>query len=370
MKIGIPTEIKPQEYRVALPPHAVAAIVQHGHEVVVQSDAGSHSGYSDHDYIHAGATLADDAASVFAAADMICKVKEPQPDEYELLRPGQLLFTYLHLAANKPLTNALMKSRCVALAYETVTDRYGRFPLLTPMSEIAGRLAVQAGTWFLQANNGGAGVMLSGVSGVMAGKVVIVGGGVVGENAAILAMGLGADVYVLDARMDRIRELNLRYGSRLHTCLMSRPQLHALLPHADIVVGAVLMPGDKAPHVVSKADLKLMKPKSLLVDVAIDQGGCFETSRATCHEDPVYQVNGINHYCVANMPSVCAQTASVALSNATLPYVLELADAGWQQAVKNNQFLAEGLNVCNGDLTIETVGRLFDLPYKNLADFR
>ena len=363
MKIGVPTETKIREYRVALIPDAVARLTEAGHAVFVQSGAGNHAGFDDEEYRAAGALIEPDAVKIYRDADMIVKVKEPQPQEYALFRPGQLLFTYLHLAANKPLTENLIKSGAIAFAYETVTDDNGRFPLLTPMSAIAGRVAVQAGAWFLQSNNGGKGVLLSGITGVENGTVVIVGGGVVGENAAQIALGLGAKVYVLDANPKRVKQLESEYEGAINCCLMTPENLHDLLPRADILVGAVLRPGDKAPHVLSKDDLNRMQKGSVLVDVSIDQGGCFETSRPTTHETPTFEINGVQHYCVANMPSVCAKTASQALCHATLPFIQELADKGWQAAVSSNAHLADGLNVCQGALNLEAVAQLFELPY-------
>ena len=357
MKIGCPTEIKPQEFRVGLTPNAAQEAVAHGHEVVVQSGAGAGAGFEDADYIAAGATLLETAKEVFAAADMIVKVKEPQAGERQMLREGQLLFTYLHLAPDPAQTKDLLASGCTAIAYETVTDAQGGLPLLAPMSEVAGRLAPQVGAWTLQKANGGRGVLMGGVPGVGPAKVLVIGGGVVGTHAARIAAGMGADVTVLDRSLPRLRYLDDAFGAQFNTGYSSAGLLAEHLSQADMVIGAVLIPGAAAPKLVMRAQFADMKPGSVLVDVAIDQGGCFETSRATTHADPIYEVDGIMHYCVANMPGAVARTSTIALGNATMPFMLALADKGWRQACIDDPHLMEGLNVHAGQLTYYAVGK-------------
>lgn len=357
MKIGCPTEIKPQEFRVGLTPNAAREAVAHGHAVIVQAGAGIGAGFTDDDYLAAGARIANDAAGVFAAADMIVKVKEPQPAERKMLRDGQLLFTYLHLAPDPDQTRDLLDSGCTAIAYETVTDAQGGLPLLAPMSEVAGRLAPQVGAWTLQKANGGRGVLMGGVPGVGPAKVVVIGGGVVGTNAARVAAGMGADVTVLDRSLPRLRYLDDVFGRQFRNRYSSAGAMAELLAEADLVVGAVLIPGAAAPKLVSRADLALMKPGAAIVDVAIDQGGCFETARATTHQDPIYEVDGIMHYCVANMPGAVARTSTIALGNATMPFLLALADKGWRQACQDDPHLLNGLNVHAGQLTNDAVAR-------------
>lgn len=357
MKIGCPKEIKAQEFRVGLTPNAAREAVAHGHSVIVETGAGAGAGFDDTAYIEAGAAIAETAKDVFDTADLIVKVKEPQSSERKMLREGQLLFTYLHLAPDPEQTKDLMASGCTAIAYETVTDDRGGLPLLAPMSEVAGRLAPQVGAWTLQKANGGRGVLMGGVPGVGPAKVLVIGGGVVGTNAARIAAGMGADVTVLDRSLDRLRYLDDVFGRDFNTGYSSAGLLAEHLSQADMVVGAVLIPGAAAPKLVTRAQLADMKPGAALVDVAIDQGGCFETSKATTHSDPVYSVDGIMHYCVANMPGAVARTSTIALGNATMPFLLALADKGWRQACSDDPHLLNGLNVHAGQLTYFAVGK-------------
>ena len=328
MRIGVPSEIKTDEYRVGMTPAGVRELVEHGHEVLVQAGAGEGSAIHDEQYAAQGAQLVADADAVFAQAELIVKVKEPQPGEVARLRPEQVLFTYLHLAPDPELTRGLIDSGATCIAYETVTDARGRLPLLAPMSEVAGKIATQAGAFMLEKPLGGRGLLLGGVPGVAAGKVMVIGGGVVGQNAAEVAIGMGAETYVFDRSIDRLRELDHVLNSRASTVYASTLAVEELLPEVDLVIGAVLVHGAKAPHVVTRGQLALMKPGAVLVDVSIDQGGCFETSRATTHTDPTYEVDGITHYCVANMPGAVPITSTYALTNATMPYVVKLADHG------------------------------------------
>ena len=371
MKIGVPTEVKEQEYRVAMTPAGVRELTEHGHEVFVQAGAGVGSGIADEDYAVQGAAIVADAAAVFAAAETIVKVKEPQPAEVAMLEPRHILFTYLHLAPDPELTQGLIDSGATCVAYETITDAAGRLPLLAPMSEVAGRLATQAGAFMLGRPAGGSGVLLGGVPGVAAGKVLVIGGGIVGTNAARMAAGLGADVVVLDRSIDRLRELDQIFAGRIQTGYATVLEVEARLAEADLVIGAVLVKGAKAPHVVTRAQLALMKPRSVLVDVAIDQGGCFETSRPTTHTDPVYEVDGISHYCVANMPGAVPITSTRALTNATLPYVVRLADQGAAAALAADPGFLGGLSVHAGRLTDAAVaadqGREFTAPTEAFA---
>ena len=361
MHVGCPKEIKPQEFRVGLTPDAARELVERGHRVTIQAEAGTGAGFTDQDYVAAGAEVAPDAQAVFAAADMIVKVKEPQAGERAMLRQGQLLFTYLHLAPDPDQTRDLLASGATAIAYETVTDPRGGLPLLAPMSEVAGRLAPQMGAWALQKANGGRGVLLGGVPGVQPARVVVIGGGVVGASAARVAVGMGADVTVLDRSLARLAYLDDIYMGRLKTRYSNAGAIAELLPTADMVIGAVLIPGAAAPKLVSRAQLSGMLPGSVLVDVAIDQGGCFETSHATTHEDPVYTVDDVLHYCVANMPGAVARTSTQALGNATLPFVVALADRGWRDAVTANPHLRAGLAVHEGILTSPPVGEALGL---------
>lgn len=356
MKIGCPTEIKPQEFRVGMTPDAAREAVSHGHEVVIQRGAGLGAGFTDEDYAAAGAVILDTAAEIFAAADMIVKVKEPQAVERKMLREGQLLFTYLHLAPDPEQTKDLLESGCTAIAYETVTDDRGGLPLLAPMSEVAGRLAPQVGAWTLQKANGGRGVLMGGVPGVAPAKVVVIGGGVVGTHAAKIAAGMGADVTVLDRSLTRLKYLDDVFGGTFKNQYSTAGATAELVREADMVIGAVLIPGAAAPKLISRAQLSEMKPGAVLVDVAIDQGGCFETSKATTHAEPIYEVDGIMHYCVANMPGAVARTSTQALGNATLPFLLNLANKGWRKACEDDPHLLNGLNVHAGQLTYYAVG--------------
>lgn len=361
MRIGCPTEIKPQEFRVGMTPDAAREAIAHGHQVMIQKGAGLGAGFPDEDYIAAGAAIIDTAEEIFADADMIVKVKEPQAVERKMLREEQLLFTYLHLAPDPEQTHDLLASGCTAIAYETVTDDRGGLPLLAPMSEVAGRLAPQVGAYTLQKANGGRGVLMGGVPGVAPAKVVVVGGGVVGTHAAKIAAGMGADVTVLDRSLPRLKYLDDVFGGTFKNRYSTAGATAELIRDADMVIGAVLIPGAAAPKLVSRADLSDMKPGAVLVDVAIDQGGCFETSRATTHADPIYEVDGIMHYCVANMPGAVARTSTQALGNATLPFLLALADKGWRQACADDPHLLNGLNVHAGKLTYYAVGKALGL---------
>ena len=367
MKIGCPREIKPQEFRVGMTPSTAGEAVRHGHEVIIETTAGNGAGFTDDDYRAAGASIVDTASEVFAKADMIVKVKEPQPAERKMLRENQILFTYLHLAPDPEQTRDLMASGATCIAYETVTDASGGLPLLAPMSEVAGRLAPQVGAWTLQKANGGRGVLLGGVPGVGPGKVVVIGGGVVGTHAARVAAGMGADVTVLDRSLPRLRYLDDTFGTLFRNRYSSAAATAELIADADLVVGAVLIPGAAAPKLVTRADLSTMKPGAAIVDGAIDQGGCFETSKPTTHEDPIYDVDGIMHYCVANMPGAVARTSTIALTNATMPYLLDLADKGWRQACLDDPHLMEGLNVHAGKLTYFAVGKALGIDVTSPA---
>lgn len=370
MRIGVPKEIKIHEYRVGLTPAGVRELVDLGHELLVQTQAGVGIGFDDAAYLAAGATIAADAATVFANADLIVKVKEPQAAEYGLLRKGQTLFTYLHLAADPAQAKALMQSGVTAIAYETVTAADGSLPLLTPMSEVAGRMSIQVAANCLQQANGGRGVLLGGVPGVESGKVVILGGGVAGTNAAEMAIGLRADVTVVDRSTKRLRELSAMFGASVKTVYATTATIEALVADADVVVGAVLIPGASAPKLVTHAMLKTMKPGAVLVDISIDQGGCFETSRPTTHAEPTYVIDGIVHYCVSNMPGAVPRTSTLALTNATLSYVKQLAQLGISQALVNDPHLANGLNVHQGQVTHAAVAQALGLnfrPYRAAA---
>jgi len=361
MQIGCPKEIKPQEFRVGMTPHAVQEAVAQGHSVLVETGAGIGAGFPDADYTRAGASIVDTAEAVFAGAEMIVKVKEPQAVERARLRKGQVLFTYLHLAPDPDQTRELLASGVTAIAYETVTDRTGGLPLLAPMSEVAGRLAPQVGAWSLQKANGGRGVLMGGVPGVAPARVLVIGGGVVGTHAARVAAGMGADVTVLDRSLSRLRYLDDVFGGVFKTGFASAGNTMDLAREADMIIGAVLIPGAAAPKLISRAQLADLKPGAVLVDVAIDQGGCFETSHATTHQDPIYEVDGILHYCVANMPGAVARTATLALGNATLPFLLALANKGWRQACGDDPHLLAGLNTHAGHLTYAAVGKALGL---------
>ena len=357
MKIGCPKEIKPQEFRVGLTPDAAREAVGHGHEVLVETGAGAGAGFPDEDYTRAGARILPGAEEVFAEAEMIVKVKEPQAVERKRLRAGQVLFTYLHLAPDPEQTRDLLDSGVTAIAYETVTDKAGGLPLLAPMSEVAGKLAPQMGAWTLQKANGGRGVLMGGVPGVAPARVLVIGGGVVGTHAARVAAGMGADVTVLDRSLPRLRYLDDVFGRDFRTLYASAAATAELVTQADMVIGAVLIPGAAAPKLVTRAQLATMKPGAAIVDVAIDQGGCFETSKPTTHQDPIYEVDGILHYCVANMPGAVARTSTLALGNATMPFMLALADKGWRAACEEDPHLLAGLNVHAGRLTYYAVGK-------------
>src|SRR3954462_3217352 len=361
MIVGVPKEIKAQEFRVAMPPSAAYQLIRGGHQVVVERNAGAGAGFPDKDYSDAGAKVVAEHANVFHEAALIVKVKEPQPEEYSLLRPGQMLFTYLHLAASRPLTEALMKSGVTALAYETI-EVNRRLPLLEPMSEIAGRMSVLVGGYFLGKHFGGSGVLLGGVPGVLPGKVVVLGGGVSGINAARMAQGLGADVTILEVDLERMRFLDITLHSA-HTLYSTEAHLMELLPNVDLLIGAVLVPGAKAPKLITREMLRKMRPGSVLVDIAIDQGGCAETSRPTTHHDPVYAEEGVIHYCVANMPAAYARTATQALTNITFRYIEQLADLGLKEACERNSAILTGLNVQDGKVTFKAVADAHGLPY-------
>lgn len=365
MLVGVPKEIKNHEYRVGLTPASVGELVAHGHQVLVEHDAGAGIGASDAAYAATGAQIAATAAEVFAAAAMIVKVKEPQPSECAMLRPGQILFTYLHLAPDPEQAKALLASGAVCIAYETVTAPDGGLPLLAPMSEVAGRMSVQAGAHCLEKAAGGRGVLLSGVPGVEPGKVVILGGGIVGSNAALVAAGMGADVTVVDRSPAVLRRLATQFGTRVKTLHATRDAVEAAVHGADLVIGAVLIPGAAAPKLVTRAMLAKMKPGAVIVDVAIDQGGCCETAHATTHADPTYVVDGVVHYCVANMPGAVARTSTYALNAATLPFALALADKGWKAALQADPHLRHGLNVCAGKITCQEVADALDLHYSS-----
>lgn len=363
IKIGVPKEIKTREYRVGLVPSSVAALTAFGHEVFVETGAGLGIGVSDDDYKKVGAYILNTAKEIFEKAEMIVKVKEPQQVECEMLHEGQVLFTYLHLAPDPAQTKGLIKSGCTAIAYETVTDVYGRLPLLTPMSEVAGRLSIQAGAHHLEKRQGGAGILLGGVPGVAPAKVTIIGGGVVGTHAMMMAIGLGAQVTILDKSLERLRELNAIYGSKLNVLYSSPENLEKSVAQSDLLVGAVLIPGAAAPKLVTRKMLKTMRPGSVFADVAIDQGGCAETSRATTHDAPTFVEEGVIHYCVANMPGAVPRTSAFALNNATLPFTLALANKGYQKALREDVHLLNGLNVHKGHLTYKAVADDLKLPY-------
>ena len=367
MRIGLPKEIKNHEYRVGLTPASVRELSSRGHRVLVQAGAGAAIGLTDEQYLAAGAQLAAEASEVFAQTDMIVKVKEPQPQECAMLRPGQILYTYLHLAPDPEQTAALVKSGAVCIAYETITGPGGGLPLLAPMSEVAGRMAVQAGAVHLEKSKGGMGVLLGGVPGVAAAHVVIIGAGVVGTHALQMAVGMGARVTVLDKNVDRLRQLDLIFGNRINTVYSSFQSVEDAVLDAELVVGGVLIPGAAAPKLVTRAMVSRMKKGAVVVDVAIDQGGCFETSHATTHDKPTYLVDGVVHYCVANMPGAVARTSTFALNNATIAHALALADLGWKQAMKNDLHLRNGLNVANGQVTYEAVASALGYPFVDAA---
>ncbi len=369
MIVGTPKEVKNHEYRVGLTPESAGELVTHGHRVLVEAGAGLGIGSTDEDYVARGAQIVASAAEVFEQADMIVKVKEPQPAERQRLRENQILFTYLHLAADEPQTKELLDSGVIGIAYETVTDRKGGLPLLKPMSQVAGRMSIQAGATALERAHGGRGVLLGGVPGVSPGKVAIIGGGVVGFNAAQMAAGLGADVTILDRDPEALERLGTYFEARAKTRFSNSANLAECVAEADLVVGAVLIPGAAAPKLVSREMLSTMRPGAVLADIAIDQGGCFETSRATTHDDPTYVVDGIVHYCVANMPGAVSRTSTYALNNVTLPHTLRIAELGWQKALAVDAHLREGLNVCQGAVTCEPVAQEFQLEYVPAEEF-
>ena len=363
MIVGCVKEIKILEHRAGLSPESVEELVRNGHEVLVETGTGSAIDAPDEVYQAAGASILPTAEAVFERSEMIVKVKEPQAAERKLLREGQILFTYLHLAPDPEQTKDLISSKAVCIAYETVTEDGGGLPLLRPMSQVAGRMSIQAGAHALQTENGGRGVLLGGVPGVLPAKVVVIGGGVVGFNSAQMAVGLGADVTILDRDANVLRQLAMHFGSSAKTRHSSQASLKEEIARADLVIGGVLVPGGAAPKLITRPDLSLMKPGSVLVDVAIDQGGCFETSRATTHADPTYMVDDIVHYCVANMPGAVARTSTYALNQVTLPHILAIANKGWRKALSGDAHLANGLNVCGGDVTCEAVASALELPF-------
>jgi alanine dehydrogenase len=362
MIIGIPREIKNHEYRVGMTPAGVELLVRAGHEVLIEKGAGVGSGFEDAQYTALGARLLDTPAEVFGRAEMIIKVKEPLDPEFPLLREGQVLFTYLHLAGSETLTKRLLPTKCVGIAYETMVDRNGRLPLLVPMSEVAGRLAIQEGAKYLERSFGGRGLLLGGVPGTEPAHIVIIGAGVVGRNAAQVAIGMGAQTTVMDTNLDVLRQLDLHFGGRLRTLKATPWNIRETITNADVVVGAVLHAGAKAPWVVTRDMLSTMKKGAVLVDVSIDQGGCFETSRPTTHSDPIFEVDGVVHYCVANMPGSVPRTSTVALTNATMNYAVDIATKGWVRACREDDTVKSGLNVCRGKLTCRPVAETFNLP--------
>lgn len=367
MIIGVPKEIKNHEYRVGMIPASVREVLSHGHQVFVETNAGAGIGFSDDDYIAVGASILPTAADVFTQADMIVKVKEPQAVERAMLREGQILFTYLHLAPDFPQTEELIKSKAVCIAYETVTDNMGRLPLLAPMSEVAGRMSIQAGALVLEKSRGGSGLLLGGVPGVAPAKVVILGGGVVGANAARMAIGLRANVTILDRNLDVLRRLDQEFQGRANVVFSTEDAIENHVLNADLVIGAVLIPGAAAPKLVTEQHIKAMKPGSAVVDVAIDQGGCFATSHPTTHADPTFIVDEVVHYCVANMPGAVARTSTFALNNATLPYIIKLANLGYQRALSQDPGFLKGLNVIHGKVTCQQVAENFNLDYVDPA---
>ena len=367
MKIGIPKEIKNNENRVGMTPAGVAELIRHGHTVVVQHTAGENSGFSDEQYTKVGAQILPDIESVYREAEMIIKVKEPIKQEYKLIKKDQLVYTYFHFACNRELTDAMIESGAVCLAYETVETADHRLPLLIPMSEVAGRMATLNGAYYLQKTKGGKGKLISGVPGVDRTNVLVLGGGTVGEAAARMAAGLGADVWITDISLPRLRQLEMELPVNIHTLYSTDHNIREKLPYMDIVVGSVLVPGDKAPHLITRDMLKLMEPGSVLVDVAIDQGGCFETSHPTTHSEPVYTMDGIVHYAVANIPGAVPNTSTLALTNATLRYALALADKGWRQACKDDHALYKGLNIVNGKVVFKAVADVFGMKYEEMV---
>jgi len=368
MLIGVLKEIKTKENRVAMTPAGVELMIANGHEILVETNAGGGSVFSNSEYEKGGAKIAGSAAEIYEKSEMVMKVKEPLPVEYEMIRKGQIVFTYFHFAASLELTEAMVKSGCIAVAYETVECQNGTLPLLTPMSEVAGRMAIQQGAKYLEKTFGGNGILLSGVPGVDPGNVVVIGGGVVGTNAARVACGLGAKVSLLDTNLERLRYLSDVMPANCFPLMSNPSTIRSLLKEADLVVGAVLIPGAVAPKLVTRDMLGIMKKGSVIVDVAIDQGGCVETAKATTHDDPIYEVDGVIHYCVANMPGAVSNTSTKALTNATLPYAIQLANKGYKKAAQENDEIAKGINVIDGKITYKGVSDAFDLPYVSLED--
>ena len=367
MKVGIPKEIKNNENRVGMTPSGVAELVKHGHSVVVQHTAGEGSGFSDDEYKRAGASILANIEDVYAEAEMIVKVKEPIEPEYKLIRKGQVLFTYFHFACDHPLTDAMLQSGATCVAYETVEKDDRSLPLLIPMSEVAGRMATQNGAYYLQKTKGGKGKLMAGVPGVKPAKVLVLGGGTVGEASARIAAGMGADVTITDVSLPRLKQLAAELPANVHTLYSSEHNIRKELPDVDVVIGSVLIPGDAAPKLITRDMLSLMEPGTVLVDVAIDQGGCFETSRPTTHSEPIYIIDGIVHYAVANIPGAVPNTSTTALTNATLRYALALADKGWQQACRDDKSLLRGVNIVGGKCTYEAVAKVWGLPYTPLS---
>ena len=369
MKVGILKEIKVMEKRVCMVPSGVATMIANGHEVIVETAAGAGSGFPDAEYLAAGATIVDTPAEVYGSCDMVMHVKEPQPSEYDLIREGQIVFTYLHLAADEPQTKALMKAKSINIAYETIEKEDGSLPLLVPMSEVAGRMAAQEGAKYLEMPQGGLGVLLGGVKGVAPATVVVIGGGVVGINAAKMAAGLGAQVYILDTNLERLAYLDDVMPANVFPIMSNPAILKEYVTKADLVIGAVLIPGAKAPKLITRDMLKEMKDGSVIVDVAIDQGGCIETAKATTHAEPTFVVDGVVHYCVANMPGAVARTSTAALTNATLPYAVEIANKGWKKAMQENNEIKLGANVIDGQITYKAVAEAFGLDYISVEKF-
>jgi alanine dehydrogenase len=366
MRIGVPKEVKPDEYRIAMMPVGVEVLTKNGHQVLVEQNAGAASGFPDEDYVRAGATMMPSAKELFDKSEMIVKVKEPQPQEISMFRPGMIVFTYMHFAADKELTQACMESEIVAIAYETITDKKGTLPLLTPMSEIAGKMSIQEGAKYLEKPMMGRGILLGGVPGVAPAHVVVLGGGIVGTNAAKVAAGLGANVVIMDINLDRLRYLDDVMPANVHTIYSDPQTIRDEVRRADLVIGAVLIPGAKAPRLVTRSDLKEMKNGAVIVDVAIDQGGCIETARPTTHQQPTYVVEGVVHYCVTNMPGAVGRTSTTALCNATLPYAVKIANKGYEKAAAEDPGLAEGINMVGGRLTSRAVAESLHLAHQPL----
>ena len=364
MIIGVPKEIKPQENRVALQPGGALQLIRHGHTVYIEQGAGLGSGFTDEAYAEAGAHIIDDVEALWQKAEMIMKVKEPIAVEYPRMREGQVLFTYFHFAADETLTKAVIESKCIAIAYETVEKADGSLPLLIPMSEVAGRMAAQEAAVYLEKPKGGRGMLMGGIPGVQPAKVLVLGGGIVGVNAAKIAAGMGADTTIMDINMPRLRYLDDVMPKNIHTFFSSEANIRGMLPYVDAIIGAVLKPGAKAPHLVTREMLKEMRPGTVLVDVAIDQGGCFETSKPTTHQDPVYYIDDVVHYCVANMPGAVPYTSTLGLTNVTLPYAVALANKGWKQALMDDSELKMGLNIANGTIVYEDVANAFDMSWE------